>query len=469
MQAVCQFDNNRVCGTVHLLQRRENSEKTRLNVMLGGLDELPGDDEYGFCITEFPSDYNTVDPCAAAIVGDIYNPEGVDMSLVDYPDRCQMNHTQCAIGDLATRHDPLTGNDTNTLVGLKDFNLNLYGPNTVVGRGMSLKRLDTDETLACCNIEIPTNTRVLRAPFNNGVFSGEITITVPQYDYLDYTRNENTIISVDLERIDGGVANIPMLGWNLRRGVADSSCSRLRPPLSSGTPVVSGASADCSQTNHRACNIGDLTRKCGPLQLVNNRIRTQCTDNQLGLVSFSTINRLAVSIDQGLTILDCAQLSEQEPAGAYVNFRFGRTLVNLAFSQLSPQDPTMYRTYVVGLNGEAGNIVVYDGEDCDNLGDVLNYPGELPTGNPKTGDEYAVGELGPKMGGVIDKDQLRTQGLSSNIPLTGPVNIIGRPITVLRRDGTVWGCGMVQDYYNMPYMPPEDVIDYLDLFVTPTP
>ena len=449
-----------------MLQRRVNSEKTRVNVMLDGLDELPGDDEYGFCITEYPSDYNTVDPCAAAIVGDLYNPEGVDTSLADYPDRCLENHTQCAIGDLASRHCSLTGKDTNTLVGLKDFNLNLYGPNTVVGRGMSLKRLDTDETLACCNIEIPTNTRVLQAPFNNGVFSGEITITLPKYDYLDYTKNENTIISVDLKRIDGGVANIPMLQWNIRRGVADSSCSNLRPPFHSS--VVSEAS-ECSQTNHRACNMGDLTRKCGPLRLVNNRIRAQCTDNQLGLVSFFTLSRLAVSIDQGLTILDCAQLSEQQPAGAYVNFRFDQTLVNLAFTQPSPQDPTMYRSYVIGLNGEAGNIVVYDGENCDNLGDVLNYPGELPTGNPVTGDEYAVGELGPKMGGVLGKDYLRTQGLSSNIPLTGPVNIVGRPITVLRTDGTVWGCGMVEDYYNMPYTPPEDVIDYLDLFVTPTP
>ena len=453
-------------GTVHLLQRRVNSVKTKLNVMLDGLDELPGDDEYGFVITEYPSDYNTVNPCAPAIVGDLYNPEGIDISLADYSNRCQDNHAQCAIGDLATRHRPLTGNDTNTLVGLKDCNLNLNGPNTVVGRGMSLKRLDTDETLACCNIKIPANARILRAAFNNGVFSGEITIILPQYDYLYYTRNKNTIISVDLERIDGGVGNIPMLQWNLRRGIADSSCSNLRPPFHSS--VVSEAS-ECSQTNHRACTMGDLTRKCGPLRLVNNRIRAQCTDNQLGLTSFSTLNRLAVSIDQGLTILDCAQLSEQEPAGAYVNFRFDRTLVNLAFTQPSPQDPTMYRSYIIGLNGEAGNIVVYDGKDCDNLGDVLNYPGELPTGNPVTGDEFAAGELGPKMGGVIDKDYLHTKGLSSNIPLTGPVNIIDKPITVLRKNGTVWGCGMVQDYYNMPYEPPEDVNEYLELLVIPTP
>ena len=453
------------------MQRRINSEKTRVNVLLNGLDELPGSDEYGFCVTEYPADYNTADPCAAAVVGDVYNPEGVDMSLSDYPDRCREDHDECAIGDLATRHSPLTGNDTGTLVGLKDFNLNLFGPNTVVGRGMSLKRLDTDETLACCNIEMPTNTRVLRAEFNNGVFSGEIKITIPQYDYVDYTKNENTIIMVDLERIDGGIANIPMLRWNLRPGIANPDCDNVRGVLGNRPVMAGDPSETCSQTQHRTCFLGDLTSKCGPLSLVNNRIRTQCTDNQLGLTSFSTLDRLAVTIDDAVlpTILDCAQLNEVMPAGAYVNFNFDRVYVNLAFSQLSPQDPTMYRTYVVGLDGQAGNIVVFDGEDCDNLGNVLNYPGELPTPLPVTGDQYPVGELGPKMGGVLGKDYLRNQGLSSNIPLTGPVNIIDKPITVLFQNGSVWGCGMVGNYYNMPYTPPDDVIDYLDLFVTPTP
>ena len=60
-----------------------------------------------------------------------------------------------------------------------------------------------------------------------------------------------------------------------------------------------------------------------------------------------------------------------------------------------------------------------------------------------TGDQYPVGELGPKMGGVLGKNYLCTQGLSSNIPLTGLVNIVGKPITVLFKNSSVWGCGMV--------------------------
>ena len=106
-----------------MLQRGRKSQKTKVGVQLEGLDALPGDDEYGFCITEFSADLNLVNPCAAAVVGDVYNVEGVDMSVSDYPARCQCDHFQCAIGDLATRHSPLTGNDSGVFVEYRDNNL----------------------------------------------------------------------------------------------------------------------------------------------------------------------------------------------------------------------------------------------------------------------------------------------------------------------------------------------------------
>ena len=160
---------------------------------------------------------------------------------------------------------------------------------------------------------------------------------------------------------------------------------------------------------------------------------------------------------------------EQFPAGAYVNFQSSRLYVNLLFSQLSPFRPTMYQTYVVGLDGQASDIVVYDGEDCSNLGNVLDYPRRLPVANPSTSDQYPVGELGPKMGGVRNRNSLHNYGLSSSIPLIGPLNIIGKPIAVLRQDGSIWACGTVENYTNAPYRPPCDVFDYLDIWRPPSP
>ena len=466
-----------VSGTIHLLQRHRISAHTKLHIKLNGLKDLPGNNEYGLYITDYPVNLNLVNPCAPAVVGGTYNPEGIDTTLPTYSTRCRANHKQCAIGDLVTRHNNLTGNDSGVLVEYRDFNLNLYGPNTVVGRGMILRRSDNGDTLSCCNIESPTNTRVLRAQFVDQVFSGQITIEQPQYDYVDYTINENTIIMVDLERIDGGRATVPNLEWQLQRGFADKTCSHLDPMLGQKSIMIAGGQrATCSQTQHRTCRLGDLTTKCGPLQLVNNRIRAQCTDNQLGLVSFSTLNRLVVSITgpHGRPILDCAQLTEQIPTGAYVNFRFNGLFVNLMFSQPSPFRPTYYQTYVLGLHRQARNIIVYDGgnpdlKNCSNLGNVLDYHGRLPVANPNTSDQYPAGVLGPKMGGVRGKNYLRNHGLSSNIPLIGPVNIIDKPIAVLHEDGFIWGCGLVEIYNNPPHQTPTNIFDYLDIWRPPNP
>ena len=227
----------------------------------------------------------------------------------------------------------------------------------------------------------------------------------PQHDTVDYTRIKN-IITVDLKRIDGGQAILSNLAWQLQHGSADKTCSNFTPILGQQSVLV----GNCSQTQHCTCPVGDLTTKCGPLQLTNNHIQTQCIDDQLMLGLSSTLDNFVISIsNQNNTILDCGQLSEQFPTKAFVNFHFKGGFVNLRFSQLSPYRPTMYHTHVVGLDGQAGNIIVYDGEDCSDLGNVLDYPGRSLVANPVTSDEYPVGELGPKIGGVKGRNYVATQ------------------------------------------------------------
>ena len=428
-----------VSGSINLLQYRYNS--TKLYITLDGLRNLPGT-EYGLDVTEYPADLNQINPCATASVGDVYNPEDVNTSLPGYPARCKENYKQCATGDLSSRHSSLTHNDSGVLVELTDGNLNLYGSNTVLGRAMTLKRLDTGTTLSCCNIEVPTNARILQTLFDGNVFDGEISIVQLQYDTINYARIEN-IIMVDLKRTDGGPADL-VLGWQLQHGVADKTCSHLGPMLGQQPEMAGDSVESCSQKQHCTCRLGDLTSKCGPLQLVNNRIRAQCIDNQL-ILRHSTLNQLVVSIiNQSNVTVQCGQLNEQFPVEAYVNFHFNGGFVNLRFSQSSPFRFTKYRTYVVRLDGQAGNIVIYDGEDCSNLGNVLDYPRRHRVANPSTSDQYPVGELGPKIGGVVGRNYLRGEGMSSNIPLTGPVNILNKPIALLSKEGYVLGCGLVK-------------------------
>ena len=47
VHAICHFDKAGVYGTVHLLQHRYGAAYTKLHFILDGLDELPGDLNYG--------------------------------------------------------------------------------------------------------------------------------------------------------------------------------------------------------------------------------------------------------------------------------------------------------------------------------------------------------------------------------------------------------------------------------------
>ena len=72
----------------------------------------------------------------------------------------------------------------------------------------------------------------------------------------------------------------------------------------------------------------------------------------------------------------------------------------------------MYQTYVVGLNGQGSDIVVYDGEDCSDLRNILDCCGRLLVVNPSTSNQYPVGQLGPKMGGVRGTNHLYNHEIS---------------------------------------------------------
>ena len=263
---ICHFDKAGVYGSVHLLQRRHGVAYTKLRFILDGLEELPGDDKYGLYITEYPAELNSPDPCAAAVVRDVYNPESINTSSPDYSTNCQKDHKDCAIGDLATWHYPLTSNDSGAFVEYRDCNLDLYGLNSVIGCAMILKHLVSNKTLSCCNIQMPTSARVLRAQFNN-TFKGEIKIIHPQHDNVDHIINENTIIMVDLELIKGSRSTDVLYGWHLQRGVADKACSRLDSILDQRSMIPGNSNVACSRTHHCTCRLGDLTTKCGPLQL----------------------------------------------------------------------------------------------------------------------------------------------------------------------------------------------------------
>ena len=90
--------------------------------------------------------------------------------------------------------------------------------------------------------------------------------------------------------------------------------------------------------------------------------------------------------------------------------------------------------------------------------------GASTVANRVTSNQYTVGEIGPKIGGLLGKQELHGHGLTTSIPLSRSLSIIGRLVALTRSDGTIWGCDEIRNYYSAPYTPIDEVVDYLDIW-----
>lgn len=225
----------------------------------------------------------------------------------------------------------------------------------------------------------------------------------------------------------------------------------------------------CSPQFQRECFIGNLTAKCGPLNLVNGRMRAFCTDEQLGTIPASSIRRLSIAIkaaDSSEDIISCANFQNIEPECSIVEFRTrGRRGIygNLLFYQNDPNDRTFVRTYVTGLRQVNGSFeiredpVPEDG-DCSELGNIIVKPGAAPViGVPvpsdgiQTGDTVILGNLGPKLTIPNGAQSYRETVASSYLPLFGPYNITGHSLVLVRDDtGEPWACGTIERWHPFP-------------------
>ena len=218
----------------------------------------------------------------------------------------------------------------------------------------------------------------------------------------------------------------------------------------------------CSVTNHRICFLGDLTSKCGTLEVMGplDLVRDFCFDEQLALISFGDIKPLILTIeDEQGRILDCASRDKIFPKVAEVReIRGKRIFVSLYFYQNDIHDRTYIRADILGLDCMGGAINVHANPvptngSCDlvHLGPVYDRQGRFLTDGiisgdgPKTPDSSAIGDLSIKFGGITGLKSIRDTFVSSFLPLFGPFSIIGRSVRLTMDDGSVWGCANITE------------------------
>ena len=204
-----------VRGYVQFIQPTPSSP-VQIHVNLQGLDQFSG--SYPWNVHEYPvrnallRDY----PCSSVEVGERYDPRNA-IGNVMYDTECNQNATACAIGDFSNKLGYLKNDQQWQL--FEDPNLNLYGPESIIGRSLVIHREILDNRWICANIEyLGARVDILRASLvgrgGTITYQGDVIIhKVAGRDdatiYVDVQRNTTIDVSVD---------------WSLRLGRASPTC-----------------------------------------------------------------------------------------------------------------------------------------------------------------------------------------------------------------------------------------------------
>ena len=212
MSIVAHFAMNGISGHICFYQAEPGAPVT-ITVKLNGLDQIYPQ-SFDWMIANYPIQYvNYPDfPCSDDKLGDIYRPVECP-----YP----FNTSTCVYGNLGERLGAITS--TTTTQTFEDGVLDLYGPNSPIGRSIVLKRQNNNRIpFACANINYQgISLTTLRAGFNDLV-NGDVILRRAN-------GRSGMTLNVDLFTAcnDTGVANDDgsPLNWNLRSG----SCNNPGP------------------------------------------------------------------------------------------------------------------------------------------------------------------------------------------------------------------------------------------------
>ena len=141
--------------------------------------------------------------------------------------------------------------------------------------------------------------------------------------------------------------------------------------------------------------------------------------------------------------------------------------MDILFFQNDPGDRTHIRSYITGLDNNAGYLQVrrdpvenklvcgagglYDKPRLSNLRPIIH----TPAGDKPTGDALPVGTTEFKISNIRNKTSLIKQDTTSWLPLHGAFTIIGRSIALIDANNQVVTCCNIENMTD----PSPEVID----------
>nr|KAG5698761.1 hypothetical protein BaRGS_032180 [Batillaria attramentaria] len=458
---VATFDNDGVTGTVTLTQPSPLDPATAV-VKLSNLRSLAG----GYHVHEWPVPQRAVASqqlCSGGSVAGHFNPFGIIYDS-DSPAAATSTEDMYEVGDLSRKYGMLNGL-TELDKTYTDWNLQLFGPNSVLGRSLVIHN-DTAGTprWICTNIHDTAALTVAMATFTYPVIGyvmfqqrqGEEFAETTIYTRLDYGDGSVTATSGHAWGIHASPVSSDMVSSDVNTRCV-SGGDRISPYGVSGTNYAT----QCTSSAQLRCGLGDLGGKHGKLSVRSASGAPAIsfgTDVNLPLTGDNSIvgkSVVLMSASGGNSRLACASVIRVTPRHAKVDSWGSTSYGSVSFTQASGviQQPTTISFNLQSLpETTSGNAYrIHDGsvsssssasDRCGNVGSVYDPFSVTPaSGGVVTKDKVPVGDLAAKFGLLMQADVSKTVQ-DPSLDLFGLRSVVGRAMT-LSSSENVFACGDV--------------------------
>ncbi|XP_057700243.1 uncharacterized protein cusr [Corythoichthys intestinalis] len=454
------FDMKGIDGYIRFRQASP-FDQTELQLNLNNLRSMVG--PYHVHNFPVPSGRTSVSNlCSNDNIGGHWNPFGIDTSAPTYPTGPGETHDMYEVGDLSSKHMSLASKDTATMT-FRDFNLPLFGQNSIVGRSV-LIHLTDGARYVCASIGYPGEVIVARARF-----------TSPLVGDMWFTQLKDNPLSdvstfVDLSYGNPAMVSTMNHNWHIHvypisseRDDDEMRCSTTGGhwnPAGIDTQDISYA-LHCGPSTPVACEVGDFANKHRALDLSATvggvESKSFFTDVTSWLQGTGIIGRSVVVHQQngGGPRIACANITMVRVVTARLGSWFGPTVSTggIQFNRAVPNGPTKITVSLSNLNAMAAGYHVHvlpikpnSTVPCSaaNIGGHYNplsvNISQSPAPGNGTVDQYEIGDISGKFGFLTDLNQLQEMYIDSNLPLTGPHSIVGRSVVVHYPNGSRKQC-----------------------------